>query len=203
MVSITKLNNPSMMKLLDVPAISIFTNTKQELLIKLRVDTKKYETWKDRQDEEAELEDGFRENAYAAVANDILLYAFGLTGGMPERKGSREANMADYFWKEQDVAKPTTKEGLLATEQLAKYLIYESDNSYAVACEVYGDNTELFPETVTIRFQVAKPLNDNWERLLETRLNKLFAPENQDMKYKHWTTRMYDLADIMLGEYTD
>lgn len=203
MVHVTKLDNPDMMKLLDVPMISTFINTRQELLIKLRIDMKRYKAWMDRQDEDEELEDDFREDIYAAMANDVLLYVFGLTGGMPERDGSRESNMADYFWKEQGIARPTTKEALLATEQLAKYLIYDSKDGYTVPYEVYGDDTELLPEDVAIRFQLAEPLDDTWEGRLEERMNELFSPGDQKIRYRHWTTRLYDLAGITLGNHTN
>lgn len=198
MVNITKLDNPDMLKLLDVPLMTTFTNTKQEILIKLHIKADKYKAWLEKQDDD-ELKDDFRENAYAALGSDILLYVFGLTGGVPKQKDSREAAMADYFWKGQNMQKPATKEALLATEQLAKYLIYESKNNYAVNYKVYGSNKEILPEEVTIRYQLAEPLDKNWEELLETRMNRLFATDMPRVRYKHWATGMYDLADIILA----
>ena len=192
-----KADNLDLLKLLNVNVLYNYSNTRQNILIKLTANPEKYKGWLGSQQKDAMLTDNFREDACCNVMNDIMLYVFGCTGGYPEVSNSREEKLAESFWAAQNLARPDNVKDLLACEQLADYLIYESRRNYAIGCEAYTDRQDPLPDELTVRLQSARPLDMKWEQILEIRLNRLFADAARP-KYLHDITCLYDLAGIML-----
>ena len=183
-----------LMGLLECACLSSYTNTRQELVIQISHNDS-YKAWRDKEEDEGEWNEEKNQERIRTIAEDTLLFVFGLRQGKPEKEGKRRQKLARLFWLDQGMEQPDSIDKALATPQLKQYLFYVNKKK-EVAYEVHAsDDGNILSETLKIRIPLAKKLTKKWMETVQARTNVLFG---EDVEYKHKVTSLYKLDGIYI-----